>query len=52
MSEKDEIKIVKLITSHCKVITPSNLKEVVGGYVVGDIFELVASIDRYYKFKK
>ena len=48
MNERKEIKLIKLIMSHCtKVEGTDTIYD--GGFVVLDIFHLVSDIDEYYK---
>ena len=52
INEKQEIQLAKLIIKNCQQVKNTNTMYD-GGYVIGDIFELIYDINNYYlKLKK
>lgn len=51
MTEKQEVLLVKLILSNCKMVEGTE-SVYDGGYVILDIFRLIKEIDTFYKINK
>lgn len=51
MTEKDEMKLVKLILKYCiKLEATKTIFD--DSYIIKDVFELAKDVDSYYKNKK